>query len=175
MLEARLLLASCLTTALVAVPLGSPAGAQEDPQFDCFVSPFQYVFVPESFTIWDLYETDGYTWTIRGDRALLIVNELTSAWADTTTGFVSCVQAYAEAVAADALQDASGALEAAADAADSLLACVTDAATPLLESDPLTSRYVEPGLDGIVHVHLGAVVDDAVALWNCNGVFVLGG
>lgn len=162
MLKARLFVASCLATVFVAVPLGAPASAQEQPQFNCSLYLGDIVFIPGGWSIWDLVVSDGYTWTIRGDIPLRVANELVSSWAGATTAYVDCVKAYAEAVVADA-----GAT------ADSLLACVTAAAAPLLQSDPLTSRYVEAGLDGIVHVHLGAVIDDSVALWNCNGIFVI--
>ena len=168
MLKARLFLASCLATALAVVPFTAPAVAQEEPQFDCSIFLGDYVFIPAGWTIWDLYESDGYTWTIRGDIALRVANELASSWAAAATEDVACVRTYLEAVAA-------GAVAGGRSAAESALACVTAAAQPLLDSDPLTSRYVEVGLDGVVHVHLGAVVDDAVALWNCNGVFVLPG
>lgn len=165
MLKARLLLASCLVSALVVVPFGSPAGAQEEPQLDCSFFIGDYLVIPEGWTIWDLYETGEYTWTIRGDIAISVANQVAASLLAEAAEDVACIRSYVEAVAADAASDA-------VTSAESLLACVTEATGPLLSSDPPTSRYVEVGLDGVVHIHFGAIIEDEFALFDC-GVSIL--
>ena len=160
MSKTRLFLASCVAAALAVFPMAAPAAAQEEPQFDCVFAWYDFLAAePIGWSIWDLVVIGEETTTVRGDLALDYAGRLTSRWATMTADYVDCVRAYAEAVAADSGADA-----------EDLLACVTATAAPLLASDPITSRYVEPGPLGVVYIHHANAVDDAFGVAICAGL-----
>lgn len=161
MRKLRVLLASCVAAATLAAPLAAPAGADEPPDFDCVLVWTDYVVTPDGWALIDLVET-GDTWRVRGDLALEYAGQVVTRWRELTAEYAACVAAFAEAAGGYAASEAQR-----------LAACVAAAAAPLLTSDPLTSRYVEVGLDGLVEIHVVNARDDVVALFNCNGVLLL--
>lgn len=147
MRKMRVLLA-CFIAACTAVPLASPASAQDE---TCSDWPWVYVWLVPPFWQETYVENENGTLTIRGD---LVAGR--AAWlADYYTGqaerFVGCTQ------------------QAVSDLTTPLAECLTAAAAPIVSSPDPVSRYVEAGTDLVVKVHYQRALDDASALASCPG------
>lgn len=149
----RRLLLACSIAACVAVPAASPAGAQEPSCPDTWIEDYVNGLNPS----WSPAETveiaDG-TITIRGDLLTSETAALVEHYVSSTLTFVGCLGEAAAGVVTpytDCLLDRSAAIRA----------------NPLL--------HVEVGLDLVVKIHYAQALDDAIHIFNCNGIVTSGG
>lgn len=153
MSKTRVFLACCIA-ACMAVPIASPAAAQEDTCPDLWFSLGVLSWAPNPTT--EYLELGGGSITIRGDLAAADAAGAADYLATSAVTFVGCQAEWAV-----------GLVTPYAD-------CVLAAAAPILASPDLAARYVEVGTDLVVRIHYGQALDDGIALFNCNGIVTSG-
>ncbi|MDQ4125418.1 MAG: hypothetical protein M3134_07455 [Actinomycetota bacterium] len=146
----RLLLA-CLVTACSAVPLASPALAQEP---DCS-RPYGAEFVDAVYPTLDTgryVSWDPETITIHGDYAVEIAGRYVTA----TQNLLVCLHRHAVGVVTPYVD------------------CVMQRSEAIRTSPDPAGRYVEVSENLVVRIHHGLALREATAIWNCNGVVTSG-
>lgn len=154
MRKMRLFLA-CFIAACTAVPLASPASAQEP---DCSSFPWVYVWlVPPLWEAEEYVELGEGTITIRGDRVAARAAAIADHYVTSIDTFVRCTHQAVDGVATPFAE------------------CVAAAAAPILSSPDPVARYVQAGTDLVVTIDYGQALVDAGAIANCTGTITHGG
>ena len=155
MRKIRLLIACCIAACL-AVPMASPATAQEPECPQNWVGDFLSDLIPPNPS-GPLVEFDEETLTIRGDVVAGNVVALADFYTSRIEGFLSCLQ-----------QAVHGTVTPYAD-------CIRATTDDILASPDVVARYVEVGTDLVVKVHYAQALRDVVAIFNCNRIVTYGG
>ena len=153
MRKTRLFLA-CFITACTAVPLASPAAAQDE---TCADWPWVYVWLVPPLVGEEYVELGEGTITIRGDRAAARAAAIVDHYVTNIERFVGCTQQVVDGIATPFAE------------------CVAAAAEPILSSPDPVARYVRVGTDLVVTIDYGQALVDAGAIANCTGTVTSGG
>ncbi|HYP23167.1 MAG TPA: hypothetical protein VEV43_06315 [Actinomycetota bacterium] len=149
------LLIACLVAACSAVPLASPALAQDPECPSDWAGQYLLSLIPP-IPAFEPVEFDEETITIRGDLVAGEAAALIDHYVSNTETFLTCLQEYVD-----------GLVSPYAD-------CVSERSAPVLTSPDPVGRYVEVGADLVVKVHYAQAMADVVAIFNCNDIVTYG-
>ncbi|MDQ3951816.1 MAG: hypothetical protein M3279_02455 [Actinomycetota bacterium] len=145
------LLVACFIAACSALPVASPAAADEVECSPSYVGDFLNALLPpldQGYYV----EINPETITIRGDNVVALVERYRAA----TETLVACLA-----------QDAEGIVTPYVD-------CVMERSEAIRTSPDPVGRYVEVGEDLVVRIHYGLVLEEARLIFNCNGIVTSG-
>lgn len=149
------LLIACFVAACSAVPLASPALAQDPECPSDWAGQYLLALIPPipAFTP---VEFDEETITIRGDLVAGEAAALIDHYVSNTETFLGCLQQYVNALVTPYAE------------------CVSEESAPILTSPDPVSRYVEVGANLVIEVHYAQAIEDVAAIFNCNGIVTYG-
>lgn len=152
--KTRLLLACCIVTGM-AVPLATPAAAQEAECPATWTSDTIAALLPDVSA--QYVELGEGTITIRGDRAAAEAAQLVADYRNAVETSLVCAQELTLGNVAPYVE------------------CVQAEAAPILSSPDPAGRYLTVGADLVVTIDYGQALDDVIAIANCNGIVTSGG
>lgn len=153
MRKMRILLA-CFIAACSAVPLASPAAAQEP---DCSGWPWVYTWIVPPPGEGAIVELGDGTVTVRGGVAIAQATALVDYYRSHLATFVACTQEVAEGVSSPVTD------------------CIAAEAAPVFSDPDPIGRYLHVGADLSVTIDYGRLLDDVIGIANCNGIVTYGG
>lgn len=160
MRKLRLLLACCIAAGM-AVPLASPAAAQEPDCSGAWIGDYIFSVFPPTYPVVDgLVALGEGTVTIRGGEAIEYLASLPEHYTSSAETFLACLQQeYVDGIV---------------DSVTPVAECLQEALESLLASPDLASRYIQVGPDLEVTIDYGQALDDVTAITNCNGIITSG-
>jgi hypothetical protein len=148
----RRLLLACSIAACVAVTPASPAWAEEPACPDSWIEDYLNGLNP-AWSPSETVEIAEGTITIRGDLLTAETAALVEHYVSSTLTFAGCLQEWATSIVAPYAN------------------CVLEQSAAI-RANPLL--YVEVGSDLVVKIHYGQAQDDAIRIFNCNGIVTSG-
>jgi hypothetical protein len=177
MRKLRLFLACCIAAGM-AVPLASPAVAQEADCSGAWVGDYIFSIFPPAYPVIDGIVVLGEgTITIRGDEAVAYLESLPEHYTTSMETFIACLEqeyveglvlervTYVEGVVLETVTDAEGTVS---ETVTPILECLDATLAPFLSNPDLVSRYIHVGTDLVVTIDYGRALDDAAAIVSCS-------